>query len=108
MDTSPASVAVDDDGTIVVNGEFDAFTAPDLAEALERLDGDSSATVVVEMSGVTFIDSSTLQVLIEQHRRLDEGGGRLVISSPSAAVTRLFDIAGLNEHFNIEATPATD
>jgi len=95
------SVAVADDGTITVSGELDGFSAPQLAEPLEERIVTPSETVVVDLSAVTFIDSSALQILLEYHRRFDEGGGRLEVSAPSPAVRRLFEISGLDDHFHV-------
>lgn len=82
-----------------LSGDIDSFTAPDLAAALEALG--QAADVVVDLSGVVFIDSSGLRALISAHTALDEHGQRLVLVAPSRAASRLFEISGLNEHFHL-------
>jgi anti-sigma B factor antagonist len=84
-----------------LKGEIDAHTAPELAAHLEPLPGDAG-DVVLDVSGIEFIDSSGLRVLIDAHRRAGDAGRRLVISRPSAAVRRLFEISGLLDHLVVQ------
>lgn len=94
-----------DDGaarTLVLAGEIDAHTAPDLAARLDEL-VDGAGDVTVDMAAVDFIDSSGLRVLIDAHNRTLEGERRLVLRAPSAAVSRLVEIAGLAGHFNVDS-----
>jgi anti-anti-sigma factor len=89
-----------DDGSISVHGELDAYTAPQLDAAINESDS-SRSPLVLDLSGVTFIDSSALQVLVAHFQRLSESDCRLQLRSPSAAVTRLLDVTGLTEHFGV-------
>ena len=57
-------LTLDVDGALVLSGEIDSYTAPDLAD---RLAGDPPVEVV-DLSAVTFIDSSGLRTLVEAHR----------------------------------------
>lgn len=83
-------------------GEIDAHTAPELARHLDPLpDGDGD--IVLDVAGIEFIDSSGLRVLVEANQRAAAAGRRLVIRTPSAAVTRLLEISGLTEHLAIDA-----
>jgi anti-sigma B factor antagonist len=86
--------------SVVLRGEIDAHSAPALAGRFETLPaGDDD--VVIDMSEVTFMDSSGLRVLIDLHERLAATSRRLVIGSPSQPVTRLLEVAGLADHFAI-------
>jgi anti-sigma B factor antagonist len=78
------------DDALIVEGEVDLAGAPDLHQAL--LDSAGAGTTVVDLSGVTFIDSTGLQILIMAGRSLN-GTGPLVLRSPSRAVQRLLAIA---------------
>lgn len=79
-----------------VVGEIDAHSAPALAAALEESTAD---TIVVDMSGVTFMDSSGLRVLLALAER--SGGRSLQIAQPSRPIMRLFEVSGLVDHFDI-------
>lgn len=89
----------DDPRHLDLSGDLDSFTAPDLAAALEALG--EAADVVIELSGVAFIDSSGLRTLVATHTALDEQGHRLVLVAPSRTASRLFEISGLHEHFHL-------
>ena len=84
------------DGRFDVVGEIDAHSAPALAAALEESTAD---TIVVDMSGVTFMDSSGLRVLLALAER--SGGRSLQIAQPSRPIMRLFEVSGLVDHFDI-------
>ena len=81
-----------------LSGEVDAHTAPTLAGAMEALPG---GVVMLDMAGVSFIDSSGLRVLMEASTRARQGGGDLVVVSPSPAVARLVEISGLGEQIHL-------
>jgi anti-sigma B factor antagonist len=85
------------EGGLVLVGEIDAHTAPELAARLDPLPGNST-DLVVDVAGIEFIDSSGLRVLIEAHQRANAAGRRLVIRRPSVSVRRLFEISGLSGH----------
>jgi anti-sigma B factor antagonist len=90
-------IARDVDGALVLAGEIDSYTAPDLADRL----GADPPIEVVDVAGVTFIDSSGLRVLVEAHQARAASGSRLVLRSPSAAVQRLLEISGLAGHLDV-------
>jgi anti-anti-sigma factor len=78
-----------DDGSAVVSvaGELDVATAPELARALARIDGD----VTVDLSGATFADPSGLRVLLAARA----GGCRLrVVRRGGGPVARLLTLTG--------------
>lgn len=89
--------ADDVDGALLLTGEIDSYTAPELSE---RLAGDPPVEVL-DLAGVTFIDSSGLRVIVEAHQSRLAAGARLVLRSPSAAVQRLLEISGLAGHLDV-------
>jgi anti-anti-sigma factor len=85
-----------------VIGEIDAHTA-DVLRAQLLPDTDSGGDDVrVDISAVTFIDSSGLRVLLEAHRALQQAGRRLVLVAPSRPVVRLFEVTGLTGALDVE------
>jgi anti-sigma B factor antagonist len=94
------------DGASVVSatGEIDIATAPGLREQLESTMDRAEGVVVVDLLGVTFIDSTALGVLIGALKRSQESGGtmRLVVAEPR--VLKVFEITGLTELFSIFPT----
>jgi anti-sigma B factor antagonist len=95
-----------DDLTLVVSvaGELDVYTVPHLERALLAADG--ARSVVVELSECTFVDSSTLAVLLEASRRLSLSDARLLIVATSADVLRPFELTGLDSEFAFHASVA--
>jgi stage II sporulation protein AA (anti-sigma F factor antagonist) len=92
--------------TIRVEGEVDTSNSDALAEALHGVtEGNGNGDVVVDMEGLTFIDSSGFRVLIQAARSL-EGRGRLVLRSAPPLVERLFHTLGLSSMEQIVMEPS--
>jgi anti-anti-sigma factor len=90
MDT-PAVELVVVDGQPAVRGECDLSSAADIEAFLSAFTG---RTVEVDLSGVTFIDSSGLKAFLNARRRDPE----LRIVEPSAAVERLLRMTGTYDY----------
>jgi anti-sigma B factor antagonist len=99
-DPKPRLQITVEDSLVVLVGEIDAHTAPDLAEHLDPLPG-HDGDVVVDVGGIDFIDSSGLRLIVEAHQRAEGSDRRLVMRKPSATVTRLFEISGLIGHLTV-------
>ena len=88
---------------VTVAGELDPHTAGELQATLEEvLMPDGVSRVVLELSGVRFIDSSGLRVLLAANESLMRAGGRLTLRAPSAAVMRLLEITDLVDRLDVE------
>jgi anti-sigma B factor antagonist len=77
-------------------GEIDMATAPALRDQLAAARADR-LTTLLDLSGVSFIDSSGLHVLLDGARWVDEDQWALFIVRPSAAVQRLLEVSGTFE-----------
>ena len=86
--------------TIVLTGEIDAHTAATVRDTL--LPPPCSGDLRVDVSGVSFIDSSGLRVLLEVHHALVHDLRRLVLIAPSRPLARLIEVAGLVPHLHVE------
>jgi anti-sigma B factor antagonist len=91
--------------TLAVQGELDVYTAPDLDEVLRGL-GDEVTQVVVDLTGVSFIDSAGVGLLTQHARRLTGRGGVTMLAIDTASVRRIFELTGLERYFVIEDDPA--
>jgi anti-sigma B factor antagonist len=87
---------------VTLAGELDLHTAPELEQALEGVVGLGGTAVAVDLAEVTFIDSTTLEVLLRYHERFRGLGGGLVIVTDDRRVLRTFEITGLDRVFTIE------
>ncbi len=80
-------------------GEVDLASAPDLES---RLNGCLvNGPVVVDLSGVSFIDSTGLRVLLAAHSTASEGGHPIGLVVADGPVTKLLSITGVDGHLNI-------
>ncbi|QKG85450.1 STAS domain-containing protein [Kroppenstedtia pulmonis] len=87
--------------TLIVSGEVDVFTAPQLREKLMPLCREYSA-VYLDLSQVGYMDSTGLGVLIGAYKALRAQGGRLVLVGLNPRLNRLLKITGLTEIIDIE------
>ena len=96
------------DRTYVISlaGEVDLYTAPELKQEVLRIAGEGAKQVIVDLTSTTFIDSTTLGVLVGGVKRLRPTGGQLSLVSGDRNITKIFEITGLDRVFPIYATRA--
>src|ERR1044072_1261160 len=94
----------DDAYVISLAGEVDLYTAPEFKQQLLDVIGQGAKNVVVDFTGTTFIDSTTLGVLVGGVKRLRPGGGTLSLVCSDRNITKIFEITGLDRVFTIYAT----
>jgi anti-sigma B factor antagonist len=95
-----------DTRVITVSGEIHVTTAPEFSESLNDAVAAGSRGVVVDMSGVEFIDSTGLSVLLNGLRRVTRADGRMALVVSNPTVLRLFEITKLDSTFDIQPTRA--
>jgi anti-sigma B factor antagonist len=79
---------------IVVRGEIDVATAPQLREVLHELVQGGSKHIVLDCRALEFLDSSGIGLLVAVRKRLGEDG-ELVIESPPAQVRKVLELTGV-------------
>jgi anti-anti-sigma factor len=85
---------------VTVTGDVDVDTAPRLREAVEGALGRGCRHIAVDMSVVSFLDSTGLTALLTARDCALAAGGSLQLTGTSTAVVRLLDIAGLSGLFD--------
>ena len=90
-----------DTHVIELGGEVDLYTAPEFKERLVQVIEDGKKQVVVDLSKATFIDSTTLGVLVGGVKRLRPTGGSLALVCTDQNITKIFEITGLDRVFPI-------
>jgi len=89
---------------VSVRGEVDVATSPRLRNELVALMDQDARSIVLDLGGMTFIDSSGLGVLVGALKRLREHEGEsIVLRGMQDPVRRVFEITGLTELFTIES-----
>jgi anti-sigma B factor antagonist len=89
---------------ISLTGELDLYTAPEFKQQLLEVIGEGAREVVVDFSGTTFIDSTTLGVLVGGVKRLRTSDGQLSLVCSDRNITKIFEITGLDKVFTIYPT----
>jgi anti-sigma B factor antagonist len=87
---------------VKVAGEVDIETSPALDERLRSVLDQGYSSVMVDLAGVTFLDSTGLSVLIGGLRRCQDGGGELRLLSPRPNVRKVLEVTGLLGTFRLE------
>jgi anti-sigma B factor antagonist len=86
-----------------IEGDLDLASAPNLKWALADLQEAGEKSLIVDLGGVSFIDSTALGVLVGAQRGLDVGARLLLICS-EPNVLRIFELTGLDGMFDIFGT----
>jgi len=81
---------------VAVRGEIDIFTAPEFKERVSAAIDAGRKVVIIDLGATTFVDSSSLGVLIAAHRRLSAREGRLIVACAEPTVLKTFKITGLD------------
>jgi anti-sigma B factor antagonist len=96
-----ANVSTPAPDTIALEGEIDMHESPRVKEKLNPIIDRKPAQVFVDLSGVSYIDSSGLAIFIEALQRVHAYGGKLAIFGIRDNVRAIFEIARLDRVFNI-------
>ena len=80
-------------------GELDLANVPALQEALRRAVERSPKRLVVDLTDVTFVDSTVLGALVEARSGI--GGDAFALAAPGLEVRRALEVSGLDRHFAV-------
>ncbi len=84
-----------------VTGRIDTNTAPELESAINKELGDLKV-VELNLSGVIYISSAGLRVILIFHKVLSAHGGKLIVQNANEDVMDIFDMTGFSSFLNIE------
>jgi anti-sigma B factor antagonist len=100
MDLDLSTRVVDDRAVVTVTGEVDLETASQMGDhALEALR--EQPHLLLDLSGVTFMDSTGLKVLLSVQRRADLAGGSLALAGATSPVRKILALTGLDQTFAV-------
>jgi anti-sigma B factor antagonist len=86
-------------------GELDMVTSPLLADTLTGLGSERTVTVVLDLRGVSFLDSTGLKAIFRARNMVRERGQEFAVTPGSAQVQRLLSLTRLGEHLRTIETP---
>lgn len=105
MDLMLNEYAAGDGATVIeVGGEIDVYTAPKLREKIISLVDDGRYRLIVDLSGVEFLDSTGLGVLVGGLKRVRQHDGGIDLVCTQPRILRIFRITGLSRVFEIYDT----
>lgn len=84
-----------------LDGEIDLHVSPEVAESLRAVISKKPKRVVVDLTRVTYLDSSGLAVLIDGMQKVQQYGGKFSLAGVQEDVKHVFDIARLDQVFEI-------
>jgi anti-sigma B factor antagonist len=103
VDTTVATEKVGDAYVIAVAGELDLYSTPLLVAELDPLIAEGPE-VVLDLTGVSFVDSTALGAMLLGARRLKQMNGRLALVTPDPSTTKLLTMVGVDRVVPIFAT----
>ncbi|MDQ1447103.1 MAG: anti-sigma factor antagonist [Actinomycetota bacterium] len=89
---------------LAITGEIDLSSATRFAQELASLLADEDDAVRVDLSAVTFLDSSGVRELLAANRQAVAAGTQLQLANPSAPCRRVLEISGVWGEFVVEGT----
>ena len=102
-----STAQIGEDAFVVsASGEVDIASVETLERELDGLARRGALRVIVDLTGVTFIDSAGLGVLVREAKRLSALGGTCVLVADDPRILRIFEITGLGRMFGIERSLA--
>ena len=96
-----ASASAGGQVTVSLEGELDLSTVAKVEEELRRVEASDASLVVLDLSGLTFLDSTGLRAVITADERARAQGRRFVIVKGPDAVQRVFAITRLEERLEM-------
>jgi anti-sigma B factor antagonist len=87
-----------------LGGELDLASAPQLTDALSRLDGSSTGRLVIDLSDCEFIDSAGLAAILHGAQELSEAGGSVRIACPEGNLRDLLRMTAIDQSIPVVAT----
>ena len=96
------------DGIAVLHlhGEFDSFETEKVRAVFDECLQQGEQSVVLDLSGMTFANSTTLAYFITAHNRAAENGGKVVLAEPSTFILKTMQTLGLHNVISITGTVA--
>lgn len=92
---------------VALKGELDLSTVNKVEEELESLEAGGAKLIVLDLSRLTFLDSTGLRCLVTADQRARDAGRRLVLVRGPDAVQRVFTITRLEERLEMVDDPAS-
>jgi stage II sporulation protein AA (anti-sigma F factor antagonist) len=87
----------DDRAVVTVRGDFDLQVAERVVNEIAKVEERSPTLLVIDLSGLSFLDSSGMGVIAAAQARAVEAGRRIVLVKPPYTVRRAFELSGFDD-----------
>jgi anti-sigma B factor antagonist len=87
--------------TLALTGELDLVSSPAMERVMDDLSRSDAELIIVDLSGLEFMDSTGLHLLIRVQQRAQEAGRRFALIRGREAVQRLFELTGLADSLTV-------
>ena len=87
-----------------VSGELDYHTAARLRAGLDEVPLDQGVSLIIDLSRLTYCDSTGISILVSAYHRARAGGAMLALAGMNADIARVFRVIGLDQVFPSYAT----
>jgi anti-anti-sigma factor len=91
-------------GLVSVSGELDLYTSDHLQGAIGEATSQGADAVLLDLSGVAFIDSTALGVIVQETKRLEGRGHSLILVTNDPRALRVLEVTGLDRVVRRHAT----
>ena len=89
---------------VVASGELDMSATPRLSTVLAMASASRGGRLVLDLTDVSFIDSTVLGTILKAAAQLDESGTSLAVVAPEGPVRRLLQMTNLTQRFRLYST----
>ena len=105
--TTPHVTSFAQGAILTLSGELDAYDAPTLRERFTEVAAEHAGKVVVlDLSSLTFLDSTALGTIVGLLRRVREGEGELRVVLPEGEARRIFELTALDRTLDVRESRA--
>ncbi len=96
------SIRAENNVTIIeLEGEIDVRCAPQLKKLIQQLIDDGDVQILVDLSGVPFMDSTGLGIFVNAFKQLQRTGGGVKFTNPQDVLRKVFSITQTDKVFSI-------
>ena len=95
--------AGDDCAVLRIEGDIDAYAAPQISERVIDLAGNGTVHIIADLRGAGFLDSAGLGALVGSRKELGARGGSLTLVASSDRILKTLQITGLSDAFGLHS-----
>lgn len=95
-----------DERTVALEGEIDLATTGPLNQALDDVLGDRPTVLIVDLTRLTFMDSTGIHALLAAHKRCQDAGCRMVVVVGASHIRRVLEISGVLDLLEVATDPS--